>query len=97
MRICNAQWCNKFINNVENKPSHAYISLKSIAELHNAYKKILNEPNNTYNIFASESYYTYGLYKNEFGKIYVLTFYFQEIDEYDDDIEFYLNCQKIYN
>jgi hypothetical protein len=85
------KYFNKFINNVENEPSHAYISLKSIAELQNAYKIILNEPNNTYNIFATESYYTYGLYKNEYGKIYVLTFYIQEIDEYDDDIEFYLN------
>ncbi len=85
------KYIDKFINNVENKPSHAYISLKSIAELKNAYKNVLNEPNNTYNIFASESYYTYGLYKNECGKIYILTFYIQEIDEYDDDIEFYLN------
>jgi hypothetical protein len=85
------KYFNKFINNVANLPCHAYISLKSIEGLKNEYKNILNEPNNTYNIFATESYYTYGLYKNECGKIYILTFYIQEIDEYDDDIEFYLN------
>jgi len=85
------QYIDKFINNVDNVSSRAYISLKSIEGLKNEHKNILNEPNNTYNIFASESYYTYGLYKNESGKIYLLTFYIQEIDEYDDDIEFYLN------
>jgi hypothetical protein len=66
---------------IEKKERYFHLNEKSIYELKQTHKEIVESPHYTYLIFSCEGYNTYGLYKLP-HTILVLSFYIQDLEGY---------------